>query len=142
MRLKILSCQNLNISSIPNLENLQKLDCTDCIFLKTIPHIVGLKKLYCNNCNIISIPHIVGLKILECKNCNLLTSLPAIKDLRTLDDSNCPWINPEEEKINKLIILQKWFDRYLKRKKLDETINIYSTMNTQLKKLLTFSHFI
>ena len=32
---------------------------------------------------------------------------------------DCPWINPDQKKINNLIKLQKWFDRYLRGKSIE-----------------------
>jgi hypothetical protein len=35
---------------------------------------------------------------------------------------HCEWINPNEQKINNLIKLQKWFDRYIRRKSIEKLI--------------------
>ena len=54
----------------------------------------------------------------------MLTSIPDVRNLETLDCSNCPWIEPNEEQINKLVRLQQWFDRYLRRKRLEKLIKL------------------
>ena len=57
-----------------------------------------------------------GLNQLDCNNCLMLTFIPNSKKSSLRD---CPWINPDEQKISNLIKLQKWFDRYLRRKSIE-----------------------
>ena len=97
--------------------------CEDCTSLTSIPNILGLEDLHCRNCTSLKfIPNIDCLLQLYCDGCTLLTSLPSIPYLKELECDDCPWIEPDEEKINNLIKLQNWFDRYLRRKSLEKLI--------------------
>ena len=39
-----------------------------------------------------------------------------------IDCYGCPWIEPDQERIDKLIKLQRWFDRFLRRKSIEKII--------------------
>ena len=126
--LAYLNCRNTNITKIPNIIGLQMLDCwnTD---ITEIPNIEGLRELYCEYTNITEIPHIETLEMLNCDNTNI-TKIPHIEGLINLWCSNtniteipniegcmifskeCKWLNPPQERLDKVIRLQKWFRRY------------------------------
>ena len=70
---------NKDIKEIPNINGLQKLDCSNCTNLKEIPNINGLQTLLCYNCpNIEEIPNINGLQYLDCYNCPFLKLSPEL----------------------------------------------------------------
>lgn len=111
-----------SLTSISNFNGLKNLWFDGCTSLTSIPNIKGLKILNCDNCtSLASIPNIKGLENLNCSGCNLLTSIPNINNLRCIV-WHCEWINPNEQKINNLIKLQKWFDRYIRRKSIEKLI--------------------
>ena len=124
--MKILYCSDCTfLKSISNIEGLELLYCEECISLTSIPNIGGLNELHCQKCTSLTfIPNIEGLLELDCDGCRLLTSLPNFNNLRELDYFDCPWIEPDEERMDNLIKLQQWFDRYLRRKKLEKLIHL------------------
>jgi len=57
-----------------------------------------------------SIPDSLDLLDLSCYDCPLLTSIPSnFKYLydRTLDDRNCKWLNPNQQRIDNLVKIQE-----------------------------------
>ena len=124
--LKYLECSYTNITEIPNIEGLRVLDCS-YTNITEIPHIKELRVLSCENTNITEIPSIKGLQRVYCANTNI-TEIPNIEGCQ-IYASNCKWLNPPQERLDKVIRLQKWFRRYLLYMKLTnlipEIIKIY-----------------
>ena len=100
--LPVLFAKNVR-GTFQNIEGLIEIDCSDCTSLTSIPNIEGLEKLTCYGC----------------------TSLTSIPNIKGLESKGCPWINPNQERMNKLIKLQRWFDRYLLSIKIDKFIPIF-----------------
>jgi hypothetical protein len=123
------------LKEIPNIKGLQNLVCRYCHLLTKIPNIKSLTTLICMNCNSLKkLPDIINLKELDCRHNRLLTKLPNIHNLEVIYWNGCPWLEIENEflycpwaELNKrnlknLIKLQRWIDRYLRRKKLEKII--------------------
>ena len=108
--LKILHCFNTNITEIPHIKGLKELMCGNTKITE-IQHIEGLKKLGCRSTNITEIPHIEGLKYLDCSHTNI-TEIPNIEGCK-IYSHKCKWLTPPQERLDKVIRLQKWFRRYL-----------------------------
>jgi Leucine-rich repeat (LRR) protein len=103
--LKILWCSVTNITEIPILPKLRELRCSNTNITE-IPILPKLRELRCFNTNITEIPILPELKVLDCSDTKI-TSLPKIPNCSIYAD-NCVWLNPSAERINKLVILQKW----------------------------------
>ena len=119
------------VTEIPKIDGLQKLNCSYCISLTNIPKIDSLRILNCYYCDLLTtIPKMDSLQELHCYYCSSLTKIPKIDDLYyyydwnicemdydtaivTLSKIGCQWLKPSEEKLNKVITLQKYFKRYL-----------------------------
>ena len=132
---------------IPLIEGLQKLFCYNCPLLTEIPLIEGLHELFCYNCPLLTeIPLIEGLQELYCWNCQLLTKISEIDKLKyywnnyycksdytkaliKLSKSGCPWLKLSKKRLNKLIILQRYFKKTiminLLMKQLNDIIEVY-----------------
>ena len=82
-----------------------------------------MQKLSCLNTNITKIPHIKGLLELNCSFTNI-TEIPDFYASKTSglneDDAphiegcniksrKCKWLNPPQDRLDKVIRLQKWF---------------------------------
>ena len=124
--LKILDCKNTQIREIPNIKGLQILYCWNTQ-IREIPNIEGLIKLYCYNTQIREIPNIKGLKELDCDNTQI-TKIPNIKGCK-ISARHCHWLNPSEEKLLKVITIQRFIKRYLLGKHfiniIDEVSKVY-----------------
>ena len=127
--LKILDCRNTQITEIPIIPGLKSLVC-DSTLITEIPIIHRLENLVCNNTLITKIPIIEGLKKLDCRNTQI-TEIPVIPELQDLNCSNtliikipviedtfiysnnCYWLDISDDKLNKVIKLQKFFKKHL-----------------------------
>lgn len=146
--LQISICDDLK--SIPYIESITDLQISGCSALTKIPKLPNLINLSCNaNPRITEIPYIKGLQTLMCHSCDMLTYIPKIDNLRAtgypLDEyvtdyetilknisaEGCPWLKPSEDRLNKLIKLQKWVKRLQLSKKLEtiipDIVKIYYT---------------
>lgn len=90
----------------------------------------GLRDLTCFYCPLLTkIPLIKKIKYLNCSNCPLLTEILLREELDYLYCDNCLWLKPSKEKLNKLIILQKYFKKTtminLLIKQLDDITEVY-----------------
>ena len=124
-----------------SLEGLQKLYCSNCPLLTSIPVIEGLQILDCYDCPLLTeIPLIEGLQELHCHNCPQLTSIPVIEGLKyyydhmyytttnynkaliKLSENGCSWLKPSKYKLNKVITLQRYFKKTILIKNLMKII--------------------
>ena len=93
-RIGIFSCRKCDqLNSIPFIERLCILHCTDCTSLSFIPEI-KFKEIQCDNCpSLSSLPNISGLRVLSCNSCDSLRIIPNISSLEILHCNNCPLLN-------------------------------------------------
>jgi len=120
--LTILNCSNCkSLTSIPNLPSLTELDCSNCKSLTNVPNLSNLIRLYCSNCPLLkSVPKsLTSLTHLECFACPLLTTIPN-NNFRYINKSNCKWLNPSNNRLNKLILIQRKCKKYIQKRR--ETI--------------------
>ena len=85
-----LDCSCDDITSIPELPNLKRLECYDCPKLTTIPKLPNLEWLNCSWCvKLTTIPELPKLRYLYCYSCILLITIPKSIELTNLMCSNC-----------------------------------------------------
>ena len=122
-KLEILYCDNTNITKIPVLPKLERLYCSNTKITE-IPLLPKLKVLDCTDTKITEIPLLPKLEILWCSNTNI-TALPKITNCY-IEANNCVWVNPTDDRINKLIVIQKWVHSSINKR----TKIIHAAMHT------------
>jgi Leucine-rich repeat (LRR) protein len=122
---KIWCCDK--IKTIPNLINLEVLDCTNTKISK-LPNLPKLKILYCSGSNITAIPY--NLEWVECRK-TCITKVPDCEGIY----NTCKWLEPSDKNLRKLIILQKYFRKKTKIRKM--IINSIIRLNRNLLYLLS-----
>ena len=121
--LEYLNCCNTKITEITLLPKLGSLYCSNTKITK-IPLLPELERLGCANTKITKIPLLPQLKDLYCNNTKI-TALPKIPNC-FIEADNCVWLNPSAERINKLVILQKWLSAIINKR----TRIIHTAMDT------------
>jgi hypothetical protein len=113
------------LTSIPYLPNLKVLYCWDCKALTSIPELPKLCKLDCSDCTkVTSIPKLPELNMLDCSGCTSLTSIPLFPKM-DLECKKCKWIDECKDfndNIEALRRCQHIFKRKLRAKKLFRAI--------------------
>ncbi len=124
-------CYKTTLTNISGFNQLEFLDCCDCLYLIKITDLPSLKTLYCVRCPILgSITNTPNLIFLSCCDCSSLVLIP----YKTTDNmlpmyknyhSNCKWLKYHinyDENIRKVIVLQQWFKNILYMKKITNII--------------------
>jgi len=119
VNMTILNCDSCpKLTSIPDtrmvrmplassLTHLVYLNCFSCPLLKSIP-----------NTRMVRMPlasSLTDLTYLFCRSCPLLTSIPN-NNYNYINTSSCKWLNPDKDKISKLIKVQRMCKKYLQRR--------------------------
>lgn len=116
-----------SLTQIQLSQNLQTLLCSHCPMLSNISltnwEDFKMETILCYDCHSLTqIPYFPNLKELICHDCPLLTdiSIPMINRLLTFVHSGCDWLKCShgfDQKIEKLVVLQKWFKKiYLSKR--------------------------
>ena len=111
-----------NIAKYPNFIEIQQLSDYDSIVyincsnnrLTSLPQNLpeSLQKLYCSYCPLLtSIPEEFGRNVVTDQHEG--SKSPEIKGLQELSCYKCPWLKPSKEKLDKIIILQNYFKNTL-----------------------------
>ena len=104
-KLERLDCSHTKITEIPVLPKLRTLDCSHTKITE-IPVLPKLRTLDCSHTKITEIPFLPKLEILWCYLTNI-TEIPKIPNCY-IEAYNCVWLNTAVDRINKLIVIQKW----------------------------------
>lgn len=110
---------NSNINEIPVIKSLRRLYCSN-IGIEKLEKFKNIERLYCISCPLLKyIPEMPGLEELYCLNCPLLVQTPLYVPF--INCTECPWSKHDEnycENMNKLMIIEKWFEGILTSKKI------------------------
>lgn len=97
--LQYLECERCeNLTEISNIDSLLGLTCTNCPLLRSIPNISTLKTLFLSDCqSITEIPNMPALDFLRFVKCGNLRSTPVINSLKSLECINCTSLQTIQE---------------------------------------------
>ncbi len=128
-KLKKLCCHTTSLKELPQgLENLVELNCSNCDKLTEIPFYENLQFLIAwDSLSLKKIQPMKRLQMLNTFNCRQLIECPGFHNgMYEYTCKNCPWINYQnpnyQRNIEKIIVLQKWFQGFVRSKKMKQMI--------------------